>query len=107
MSMSDPTTDHTTIRTWACLQGMVPVEQLPSHIDGEPGLLRLVHSNHAENEQRFRKISWEEFFLKFDNLGLVLVYDQSEDSTGDNEILQPGATYPYLDDNVPGPDLGN
>jgi len=98
MAMSRPTTDHTTIQTWACSQGIVPVEQLPSRIDGEPALLRLVHANHAEEVQRYRKLSWEEFFLKFDSLDLAFFYDDSEDSTGDNVILDSRAKNIYLDD---------
>jgi len=39
-------------------------------------------------------ISWEEFFVKFDGLGLSFVYD--DEPTGYNEILQIEENSPYL-----------
>jgi len=88
-------------------QGIFPVEQLPDRVDGVPAVLRLIHASHAEEREQYRKISWEEFFLKFDSLGLVCVYDESEDSTGDNVILHPRTKDIYSDKKDLTPDPSN
>jgi hypothetical protein len=86
MMMSRPTRDHKEIRKWADARGVIPVEELPSVVDHEPALMRLVHSEQVKKGDRHIAISWEDFFAKFDNLQLVCVYAQDE--TGYNEILQ-------------------
>ncbi len=40
----------------------------------------------AEDRSGVLRISWEEFFFKFDALGLTFVY--GDDATGYNQILQ-------------------
>ncbi|RXH54033.1 hypothetical protein GRAN_5002 [Granulicella sibirica] len=50
--------------------------------------MALLARSTAETTARVRAISWEQFFEKFDQLGLTLVYD---DGTAYNEILQVDA----------------
>ena len=92
MAIAGPTTDHSEIRRWAERHGAVPVEVLPLDVDSEPALLRLMLKLQIVDRPNVRAINWEEFFLKFDALGLALVYD---DSTGNNEILQRDEQNPY------------
>ena len=92
MPVSEPTTDHTEIRHWAQKHNAVPVEVLPDHIDSEPATLRLVLTAQAKSPE-LKQISWDEFFIKFDELGLTFVYDNG--STGYNEILQVESRSPY------------
>ena len=44
-------------------------------VDGEPALLRLMLKKQAGDRSNVLVIGWEEFFSKFDNLGLAFVYD--------------------------------
>ena len=54
----------------------------------------------AADRKDIRILTWEEFFAKFDLLGLTFVYDN--DSSGYNEILQIDAKSPYRSpDQVP------
>ena len=93
MAISEPTTDHQEILDWAALNNAVPTEQLPQIVDGEPQVLRFMLKEQAQDHKNVRLISWEEFFLKFDELGLTFVYD--EGTSGDNEILQIEERSPY------------
>jgi len=86
--MSSPTREHTQIQRWAGLHDIVPLEELPDHVDGVSALLRLIHVAHTEDCKEYRRISWADFFAKFDSLGLVCMHDEDEESTGDNEIVQ-------------------
>lgn len=92
MPISEPTTDHSEIRHWALKHKAVPVEVLPDHVDSEPATLRFLLPEQSRH-LGFSQISWEEFFVKFDELGLTFVYDK--DSTGYNEILQVESRSPY------------
>ena len=86
MAIVGPVTDHAEIRRWADANHAVPTEVLPHEVDSEPAIIRLMIAEQAKDPKDVRLIEWEEFFLKFDSLGLSLVYD--DDSTGYNEILQ-------------------
>ena len=86
MAITGPTTDHIEIRAWAEAHTAVPVEVLPLIVDGEPALLRIMLKAQVEDRPNVHIIGWEEFFCKFDALGLTLVYDT--DKAGYNEILQ-------------------
>ena len=93
MSVSGPTTDHSEIRGWAAQHHARPAEVLPQRLDSEPAVLRFMFPGQARDHQDIRLISWEEFFVKFDELGLSFVYDT--DSTGYNELLQVEERSPY------------
>ena len=93
MPISGPTTDHALIRRWADRHQFVPAEKLPGRVDGEPAELRFVSAAQAETRKDVRIIAWADFFAKFDQHGLALVYD--DDSTGYNEVLQVENRSPY------------
>ena len=89
MSALGPTADHAEIRLWAAKHNAIAAEMLPHILDGEPAVLRLITAADAKQCLDIRLISWEEFFVKFDELGLRFVYD---DTSSRNEILQGDGT---------------
>jgi hypothetical protein len=93
MAITGPTTDHTEIRRWAEFNGAVPTEVLPHILDSEPARLRMMLAEQALDHENVRIIAWEDFFVKFDGLGLTFVYDN--DRAGYNEILQNEEKSPY------------
>src|ERR1700712_6034937 len=93
MPILGPTNEHSKIRYWATSNRAVPAEVLPHIVDGEPATLRLLPAEQVARSADIRVISWEEFFIKFDSLGLAFVYD--DDSSGYNEILQVEENSPY------------
>ena len=93
MAMLGPITDHYEIRAWAGAHDVVPIEVLPHIVDHEPLQLKLIRAVELKDSQRFQLISWDEFFSRFDILGLACVYDDK--STGNNELLQIENKSPY------------
>lgn len=76
---SKTTTDHDTIRKW--IEGR---NGEPAHIVGtggkdDAGLLRINFPGY--DEENLEKISWDEFFEKFDEKNLAFLY-QDELSSG-------------------------
>ena len=96
MPIGGPTTNHDEIRIWAETHNAVPTEILPNELDHEPTTLRIMLPQMAADRKDIRVITWEEFFSKFDLLGLSFVYDS--DSSGYNEILQIDSKTPYISD---------
>lgn len=74
------TTDHDTIRQWAEERDGRPATVRGTGGDG-PGVLRIRFPDVAEDEE-LEEISWEEFFDKFEEEGLQLLY-QEETAEGD------------------------
>jgi hypothetical protein len=77
MALSKTTRDHDEIRRWAEARGAVPAEVKGTHRDGEAGIIRFEFSkapNH--NDSKLEEISWEDFFEKFDQNNLELVYQE-------------------------------
>ena len=93
MPSTKPITDHEDIRRWAESQGAIPAEVLPHVLDSEPALLRFMLKGQAASKIDVRPISWEEFFAKFDQLGLCFAYNP--DKPEQNEILQIEEKSPY------------
>ena len=93
MPILGPTSDHAKIRYWATANRAIPAEVLPHIVDGEPAVLRLMLADQVAVHTDIRVISWDEFFVKFDSLGLTFVYD--DEPTGYNEILQLEEKSPY------------
>lgn len=93
MPIAGPTTNHDEIRIWADAHKAVPTEVLPEHLNHLPSVLRLMFPQMAAERKDVRVITWEEFFLKFDLLGLTFVYEQ--DPGGYNELLQMEEKSPY------------
>lgn len=75
MSLSKTTQDHNEIQQWAEKHGAIPAEVESTEKKGEPGILRFMFpkaKNH--NDGALKEISWEDFFEKFDENGLELLY---------------------------------
>jgi hypothetical protein len=93
MAIAGPTNNHDEIRMWAESRSAVPVEVLPLVVDSIPALLQIMLKEQAKDHPNVLVIGWEEFFCKFDALGLTFVYDDA--ATGYNEILQKEELSPY------------
>jgi hypothetical protein len=94
MPMQGLTTDHRIIRSWASRHSVVPTEALPCSVDHEPSVLQLVQAEAVRMRKDIRMISWDEFFARFDLLGLAFVYD--DDKAGYNELLQRDEKAPRI-----------
>lgn len=69
---STTTTDHDEIRQWAESRGGKPSCVKGSGGGGDPGVLRIEFRDNEE--QSLHEIPWDEFFEKFDEQQLALVY---------------------------------
>jgi len=78
---SRATVDHDQIRRWAEERGGHPARVIGTGSDEDPGILRIDFPGYS-GEGRLEEISWDEFFKKFDENDLALVY-QEETSGGD------------------------
>lgn len=72
-----PTKDHEEIRRWAEKHGAVPVEVQIRKFDGEPSAVRFLFGGPDPSLVDLCPIAWDDFFARFDLLGLALVYDDS------------------------------
>ena len=79
MSDAQTTTDHATIRKWAEARGGRPATVKSTGNKNEPGVLRF---DFGEPEDSLEEISWDEFFAKFDESELALLY---QDKTNDGK----------------------
>lgn len=75
--MSKTTTDHDTIREWAEARGGRPTRVKGTGDADDAGLLRF---DFGEPEDELEEISWDDFFEKFEESKLALVYDDKPDS---------------------------
>lgn len=77
MALSKTTRDHDEIRRWAEARGAVPSEVRGTEKGGEAGILRFEFPKAPHhNDSKLEEISWEDFFAKFDERGLELVYQE-------------------------------
>lgn len=77
MSTSKTTRDHDEIRRWAEARDAVPCEVEGTERGDEPGILRFEFPKaRNRNDDKLREISWDEFFSKFDENNLELVYQE-------------------------------
>lgn len=67
------TTDRRTIERWAAERGAKPARVRGTGNDGDPGLIRLDFPGYT-GEESLQEITWDEFFQKFDERRLALVY---------------------------------
>ena len=73
---SHTTTDHDQIRRWAETRNGVPATVKGTPAGGEhAGLLRIYFPEYSEKESLL-KISWEDFFEKFEEQKLALLYQE-------------------------------
>jgi hypothetical protein len=77
MSQAKSTTDHGKIRKWAEQRGGVPSAVTGTGQKGDPGILRF---DFEPKDEGLRKLSWEDFFEKFENEKLAFLY---QDETAD------------------------
>lgn len=79
---SHTTIDHDEIRQWAESRGGKPsTVKRTEGKDGEPGIIRLDFPGYSGGDS-LEEITWEEFFQKFDESELALVY---QETTADGE----------------------
>jgi hypothetical protein len=72
---SKTTTDHTKIRRWTEARGGCPAAVKTTGGKGDPGIIRIDFPGYS-GRTSLRTISWDEFFEKFDESGLALVYQE-------------------------------
>ena len=71
MARANVTTDHDKIRTWAEARGGHPATVKDTETDDEAGILRL---DFDPPDEGLEKISWDEFFEKFDEKDLAFLF---------------------------------
>jgi hypothetical protein len=77
MSQAKTTTDHGTIRRWVEKHGGRPSRVKKTGNKSDPGILRF---DFGEKEESLEEISWDEFFEKFEENDLALLYQDEGDS---------------------------
>ena len=73
---SRTTTDHEEIRSWAEDRGAHPACVRGTGGRGDLGMLRLDFPGYS-GKPNLQEISWDEFFEKFDERGLALLYQET------------------------------
>jgi hypothetical protein len=93
MALSRTTQDHDEIRRWAEARGAQPCEVASTHRKNEPGILRFCFPNAPnKNDSSLREISWDEFFEKFDENDLELIYQEKTaggQKSNFNKLIHP------------------
>jgi hypothetical protein len=77
MSQGNTTTDHRKIRHWVEARGGRPARVKDTGRKGDPGILRL---DFGDPDEGLEEISWEEFFEKFEENELALLYEDDKTS---------------------------
>jgi hypothetical protein len=67
------TTDHEQIRKWVEERGGYPATVASTEKGGEPGVLRIDFPDYSGGDS-LERISWDEFFQKFDEKKLAFLY---------------------------------
>lgn len=79
------TTDHDEIRAWAEEHDGRPATVRATEEDGEPGILRIAFGGQDGGD--LEEISWDDFFARFEEQGLALLY-QREHADGSDSTFQ-------------------
>jgi len=87
MAQGRTTTDHDVIRTWVERHGGRPARVKGTGDGDDPGLLRF---DFGEPDDRLEPVSWEDFFEKFDENGLALVYQDEGESRFNKLVRRDG-----------------
>ena len=75
--LSKSTTDHETIRRWAEERGGKPACVKGTGGKGDTGMIRLEFPGAPQSkDESLQQITWDEFFEKFDESNLALVYQE-------------------------------
>src|SRR2546423_12162072 len=97
MPFTRTTRDHDEIRRWAESRGAIPSEVSSTRASREPGILRFQFPGAANrNDSALREISWEDFFQKFDESNLELLYqDQTAggQTSNFNKLIHPESAH--------------
>lgn len=93
MDRTKSTKDHDEIQRWAEARNAIPSEVASTHKDGEAGILRFQFPDAKQkNDAALREIPWEEFFEKFDENNLELIYREKTASgqrSNFNKLIHP------------------
>ena len=77
MALSKTTQDHDEIRAWAEKRGGRPADVASTEKGDQVGIIRLEFPDAPNaNDDNLQEIDWEPFFKKFDESGLVMVYQE-------------------------------
>jgi hypothetical protein len=77
MAQAKVTTNHDEIRKWAEARGGRPAAVHSTHSKQEPGIIRIEFPEAPNaNDDALEEISWDEFFDKFDDANLALLYQE-------------------------------
>jgi hypothetical protein len=74
--LTKTTTDHDEIRRWAEERGGQPAEVERTEREGQTGIIRIDFPGYS-GEGSLKPISWDEWFQKFDESNLALVYQET------------------------------
>ena len=74
-TLSQTTTDHEQIRRWAEERGGKPAHVKGTGGGDDTGIIRIDFPGYS-GAGKLEEISWDEFFEKFDEQGLALVYQE-------------------------------
>lgn len=75
------TTDHDEIQQWVEERGGYPASVMGTETDDEAGVLRIDYPGYS-GEGKLQRISWDEFFEKFDDADLVFLYQKETKDGG-------------------------
>ena len=78
-SESKITTNHDEIRQWVENRGGQPARVKGTGSSDDAGLLRIDYPGHGEDEN-LEKLSWDDFFEKFEREQLAFLYQESTSS---------------------------
>jgi hypothetical protein len=75
--LSKTTQNHDEIRRWAEARNAIPCEVASTERDGEAGILRFCFPKAKNsNDDALKQIEWDQFFEKFDENGLSMVFQE-------------------------------
>lgn len=89
------TTNHNTIRKWAEARGAQPACVRGTGSKDDPGIIRLDFPGYS-GDDKLEQISWDQWFEKFEEQGLALVYqEKTEDGqqSNFNKLVRRGTTH--------------
>ena len=90
------TTDHDEIRAWAEMRGAWPAHVRGTYKHGDIGMLQLDFPGYSD-ESRLEEISWDQFFLKFDDANLAFLF-QEDTNTGERSNHYKLVKYQEVED---------
>lgn len=79
MSESKKTSDRKAIKRWAEARKGVPAIVKGTE-GGDGGVLRIHFPEASENDEKFEKIDWDQFFDVFEERNLAMLYQEEKES---------------------------